>query len=414
MGTGTVETEELISTLRTAAGAIRSVTTSPLDEIKAIHAARNALEAREADLLAVMDETKAHEADGAASVSTWAARELLQDAKTTKQMIRSAHTMAELPLFAAAHHAGVICGEHVNALTYGLKHVGHGDTIDLEEDLLTVATQKTPREVFELLRTCTAIKHADQLDESWLRGMDKQDFQCTPVGDGFHVKGFLPIDVGAKLKAFLTAKAVPIDGDDTRTAAQRRVDALDQLITGALNSDDLPTQNTVTPHLSVIVDASTLKDALNQAATGGTPTTQPPLLESTPAILEGFGPIGPALLAYLAYGAELTPILIDGITENQKILDVGRTSRIATKKQRRAIHYRQKGTCANPGCHHPIGEIHHILNWLHGGTTNLDNLVGLCRKCHALITIGRLTMTGTHETGHTFTPTRAGPLARTG
>jgi hypothetical protein len=144
MGTGTVETEELISTLRTAAGAIRSVTTSPLDEIKAIHAARNALEAREADLLAVMDETKAHEADGAASVSTWAARELLQDAKTTKQMIRSAHTMAELPLFAAAHHAGVICGEHVNALTYGLKHVGHGDTIDLEEDLLTVATQKTP------------------------------------------------------------------------------------------------------------------------------------------------------------------------------------------------------------------------------------------------------------------------------
>jgi hypothetical protein len=244
--------------------------------------------------------------------------------------------------------------------------------------------------------------------------MDKQDFQCTPVGDGFHVKGFLPIDVGAKLKAFLTAKAVPTNADDTRTAAQRRVDALDQLITGALNSDDLPAQNTVTPHLSVIVDASTLKDALNQAATGGTPTTQPPLLESTPAILEGFGPIGPALLAYLAYGAELTPILIDGITENQKILDVGRTSRIATKKQRRAIHYRQKGTCANPGCHHPIGEIHHILNWLHGGTTNLDNLVGLCRKCHALITLGRLTMTGTHETGHTFTPTRAGPLARTG
>jgi hypothetical protein len=131
-------------------------------------------------------------------------------------------------------------------------------------------------------------------------------------------------------------------------------------------------------------------------------------------MLEGFGPIGPALLAYLAFGGDLTPILVAGFKENQQILDVGRTSRVATKKQRKPIGYRQKGRCANRGCHHPIGEVHHILDWLHGGKTTLSNLVGLCRKCHALITMGRLSMAGTYETGYTFTTTRAGPLARAG
>ena len=415
METGTSETEELIDLLRTAAGAIRSVTTSPLDEVKALHTAVNALQAREAELLAVVDETKAHEADGAASVSTWAARELLQDPNTTKQMIRTAHTMQTLPAFGAAHHSGVICGEHVNALTYGLKHVGHDDTIDLEEDLLTVSSQKTPSEVFDLLRSCKAIKHSDELDEAWLRGMDKQDLQCTPVGDGFHLKGFLPIDVGTKLRTFLTAASVPADTDDTRTAAQRRIDALDQLVTGALDSGDLPNENSVSPHVSVIVDAPTLKDALDPTVVEvGAQLPSKPLLNTTPATLEGFGPIGPALLAYIAYGAELTPILVEGFEANQKVLDVGRSSRIATKRQRRAIHTRQKGRCANHGCHHPIGEIHHITNWAYGGKTKLTNLVGLCRKCHALITLGRLTMTGTFETGYVFTPTRAGPLARAG
>jgi hypothetical protein len=44
----------------------------------------------------------------------------------------------------------------------------------------------------------------------------------------------------------------------------------------------------------------------------------------------------------------------------------------------------------------------------------VSNLAGLCRKCHALITMGRLQMTGSFETGYTFTTNRAGPLARTG
>ena len=89
-----------------------------------MHTAINALQAQEAELLAVMDETKACENEGAASVTTWAVRELRQDPGTTRQMIRAAQTARDLPSFGAAAHRGQLSHEHVNAMTYGLKHVG--------------------------------------------------------------------------------------------------------------------------------------------------------------------------------------------------------------------------------------------------------------------------------------------------
>ena len=405
---GTIE--QTVSLLRDAARAMLSPTTSAADTVRAIHAAVDALQAQESGLLSEMDESKAHEADGAPSIMVWAARELGQDSKVTRQMVRAARTMRDLPAFGAAARAGRLSHDHVNAMTYALKHVGHDETVANEDDLLTVASHTTPRELFALMRTCKAIAHSDELDEKWLAGMDKEDFQCKPVGDGYHPSGFFGIDLGAKVAAFLKAASVPRDADDDRTNAQRRIDALDELMTRVLGAG-LPATGGVRPHLSVVTDAETLKDAINGAVTKA---RQGELLDREPAILEGFGPIGPALLAYIAFGGNLTPILVAGFKENRKVLDAGRTRRLATKKQAAIVRWRQKGHCANRGCHHPIGEIHHVIAWLDGGPTDLENLAGLCRKCHALVTLGRLTMTGTWDAGYTFATSRAGPLARTG
>ena len=402
--------EQTVSLLRDAAQAVRSVTMSPCDRARALVAARNALDAQLAEDLAEIDAIKAHEVEGCASVATWAARELGQDPGTTRQMVRAARTMRDLPSIGAAAHAGRVSVDHVHACTYGLKHVGHDQVTALEPEVLEVAVQHPPRELFTLMRYAKAIIHSDELDQAWLRGMEKEDFRVVRVGDGYQPQGFLGIDLGAKLKVYLDSVSVPRDSEDDRTTAQRRTDGLDELLTTALGNK-LNNTNTISAHLNVTVDADTLKGALNRQASN---IDQGELLEREPAILEDFGPIGPALLAYIAFGGNLTPILVAGFTENRKILDVGRTQRIATKRQRRAIHHRQTGRCANRGCHHPIGEIHHVLDWLHGGKTNLSNLAGLCRKCHALISMGRLTMTGTYETGYTFTSARAGPLARTG
>lgn len=406
-------TEQTIALMRDAAQAMRSVTTGPTDEARAVFAAVNGLLAHGADLLAVIDQTKAHEAEGAASVATWAARELHKDPGTTRQMVRAARTMRDLPTIGAAAHAGKLSVDHVHACTYGLKHVGHDEIIALEPEILDVAGEHTPRDVFNLMRYAKAVLHSDKLDEAWLNGMDKEDVRCVRVGDGYEPLGFLGIDVGAKFKVFLDAASVPHDGDDHRTNAERRIDAFDELLTSALGNK-LKNTNAVSAHLNVIVDVQTLKNALNRHAAETGQLGQPELLGRDPAILEGFGPIGPALLTYIAFGGNLTHILVEGFKENAKILDVGREQRLATKRQRRAIHVRQRGRCANRGCHHPIGEIHHIIDWIYGGKTDLNNLAGLCRKCHALISCGRLTMTGTWDTGYTFTTARSGPLARTG
>ena len=430
MDSGEFDVEQAVGLLRSAAAAMRSVTTSPTDEVRAIHVAVNALQAREADLLAAIDETRAHEAEGAASVSTWAVRELGQDVSLTRQLVKASATMRDLPTIREAARAGLASQAHVNALTYGLKHVGE-QTRELEQDLTQVAVAASPRDLFTVIKAVRDVVYEDELDEAWLRGMEKEDFQCVKVGDGYQPKGFFGIDLGAMIKVYLDAVSAPRDADDTRTAAQRRIDAFHELITSAL--DGLPASGGIRPNVNVIIDADKLKNTLNSGVVSrplrGTSTTgcslnstvvevatQSPSkpLDHTPTILEGFGPIGPALLKYLVCGGELTPILVTGIKENYRVLDVGRTQRLATGKQRRAIRLRQQGRCANRGCHHPIGEVHHIIDWAYGGKTNLSNLVGLCRKCHCLVTMGRLTMTGTWDTGYTFTTSRAGPLSRTG
>jgi hypothetical protein len=113
-------------------------------------------------------------------------------------------------------------------------------------------------------------------------------------------------------------------------------------------------------------------------------------LDLEPATLHGFGPIGPGLLAHLLCGAELTPFLIKNIGKNTDVLDVGRIERLATPRQSKAISLRQGGICAAPACRHPIAHNHHLIWWSHGGPTDLDNLIGLCRECHTLIHTGRL------------------------
>jgi hypothetical protein len=181
-----------------------------------------------------MDETNAHEADGASSIATWGRRELGQDAGVTRQMVRAARTFRDLPLVAAAAHACEIRLEHVKVFTYALKHVGLAETIQLEEPLLELAKTVTPGELFAKVRLAKAVIHGDDIDKAWLRGMAKRDIKIVRCDDGWHVTGFLDITTGAKLKTILTNLSVPRDAHDDRPPAQRRMDALDDICTTVL------------------------------------------------------------------------------------------------------------------------------------------------------------------------------------
>ena len=161
------------------------------------------------------------------------------------------------------------------------------------------------------------------------------------------------------------------------------------MLTGVLESG-LPSDKGIRPQLSVIVD-----------------TTGPS------AQLAGFGSIGPKLLDYLTCQSDLTPILTTtGNHEQAQILNLGRTHRHANRQQRRAIIARQSGECAAPGCHNTHLEIHHVTWWSHGGTTDLDQMIGLCVRCHHLVHREQLNITA-HGTGtFDFTTKQGRPLER--
>ena len=67
-------------------------------------------------------------------------------------------------------------------------------------------------------------------------------------------------------------------------------------------------------------------------------------------------------------------------------LDLGRTTRLANRAQRRALRALYS-TCAIPGCavRYDRCKLHHVIWWRHGGRTDLDNLLPVCARCHTKI-----------------------------
>ena len=67
-------------------------------------------------------------------------------------------------------------------------------------------------------------------------------------------------------------------------------------------------------------------------------------------------------------------------------LDLGRTTRLANRAQRRALRALY-ATCAIPGCavRYDRCKLHHIIWWRHGGRTDLDNLLPVCTHHHTKI-----------------------------
>ncbi|MCU1656072.1 MAG: hypothetical protein JWO57_728, partial [Pseudonocardiales bacterium] len=65
------------------------------------------------------------------------------------------------------------------------------------------------------------------------------------------------------------------------------------------------------------------------------------------------------------------------------IVDLGRSHRVVTERQYRALQARDHGACTFPGCESTHGlEGHHVRHWIHGGPTDLANLVLLCSAHH--------------------------------
>ena len=67
-------------------------------------------------------------------------------------------------------------------------------------------------------------------------------------------------------------------------------------------------------------------------------------------------------------------------------LSVGRETRVVPKRIRAALELRDHGMCRFPGCGSTRGlHAHHVIRWLNGGPTELDNLILVCSFHHHTI-----------------------------
>ena len=91
------------------------------------------------------------------------------------------------------------------------------------------------------------------------------------------------------------------------------------------------------------------------------------------------------VLADLAGDADIHTVVVrNGVVLHAPgNLDLGRSTRLANRAQRRALRGLY-ATCAIPGCHVHFDrcKLHHVIWWRHGGRTDLDNLLPVCVRHH--------------------------------
>lgn len=202
----------------------------------------------------------------------------------------------------------------------------------------------------------------------------RSGLRITQLSDGMTrmVAMMHPEAAGFVLTA-LDARTAPrrqpsfLDGDreadgDPRSLDEQRLDALVGMSRDSIAADPGQIAGTAVT-MSITMTLDELKTGLGSARIAGVDET-----------------ISAATARRLAADAEIIPCVLGGPSA---ILDQGRSYRLFTDAQRRAIAVRDQG-CVWPGCTAPPAwcELAHLLSWLDGGSTDLDNGVLLCPFHH--------------------------------
>lgn len=275
-----------------------------------------------------------------------------------------------LPVVADAQRGGEISAEHARVITRTMERIPAGVALDLfdaaERSLTSAAQELRPREVGQLGERLLAHLDPDGVLQSDAEHERRRVFDLIPLADGsYRAHGYLTPDCGAQLLAAISPRSAPAPTDDDvpdpRTPAQRRHDALAELAGLTVRRNEL-VEGRGTTQLIITMTADQLASGEGLAETS-------------------FGQFIPAREALrLADEAALAFLLRDA---RGAVLAEGRSRRLATRSQSLALIARDKG-CSFPGCDRPPDwtQRHHVLSWMEGGPTDVDNLTLLCGSHH--------------------------------
>jgi hypothetical protein len=320
------------------------------------------------------DATQAAEHDGLKTMASWLRGHARLSSTAASRLVRDGRALAHVPQVAAAFADGEITAAQVGVIAEAVT----------EENVARAYAQDVDMAVFDQLwaavagqspfdKLSTAVQaYRDALDPD---GPEPDPTEGRRLSIATHadgsVSGRFDLDAvgGEKVQAALESiTQADRPKGDLRSRGQQRADALVQLCDNQLATGDLPTLRTVKPHVVITVD---LDDLAGSGTGHGAADT-------------GFGAtLSAARARWLACDAMITRIVLgpDGLP-----LDLGRTYRVVPPHLRRAVEQRDRH-CVFAGCGAPTHwcDVHHLIEWINGGETSLENSALLCERHHTKV-----------------------------
>jgi hypothetical protein len=314
--------------------------------------------------------------DGHLSAASWLAAEFKVGWGAAREQVRVAGALEEMPKTREALDAGDVSMSAVRVLV-AARQADPSMFQESEKELVEAArihSMNDLQRVTAYWRQAIEQQHALESDEK-VRARRRLHASVSFLGM-VRVDGDLDPETGETL---LTALRAVLDaeskasrvGEDDRTPAQRRADALGEICRQWLDSGERPSVGGEKPHVTVTIGVDALRDVAAGKGSGGT------------SELDHVGPVDPGVARRLACDASIRRVVMAGASEP---LDVGRRTPVIPPGMRRAVIVRDRH-CRFPGCDRPHTwcDVHHVVHWADGGPTAMQNLLLLCRRHHRMV-----------------------------
>lgn len=333
------------------------------DEITTLAAHIHAATCRWLLLVAEFDRREGWGDEGCKTCADWISWKCGLAPGAAREHVRVARRLEEMPVVQAVFARGELSYSKVRALT-------RVEDVADEDELVELARHATGAQLERLVRAYRRVLSAeDGAGRAW----DERSLSWSFDDDGAVVlRGRLPAEQGALVIAALEAarEQLPqatMDAEDVSAETSGRVRNADALAAIAETSLEACPQGGTADRYQVVVhvDAASLSSS-DQA---------------------GRCEVGPGVPLSSEAARRLTcdSSLVRVIERDGRPLSVGRRTRSIPPPLRRALNCRDGG-CRFPGCAQTRRvDAHHIQHWAHGGRTELDNLVQLCRYHHRLL-----------------------------
>jgi hypothetical protein len=314
---------------------------------------------------------------------------------------------------------GAVSSDAVREITVGVRSAIKHSGLPYEErelarkaaleTLLPLAEVGTVDDVHRAVSHLKLITDPDGATQAAMDAFDDQSLTVEQVGSMSKLTAWLTHENAAALMTVLTQRVDGMrragelaEGEqlapeiDPETFTGRRIAvekhrhllavAFGDMVTGLLDDNAVGSHHGIAPHVTLTVDLTRFEAGLGGDLTM-TGTDTPVLLanETVRRILCDCD-LTTVLTRPMTFAdpesceRPLADLLLEA---SREVLYVGRTERVVPPRLRRALEARDRH-CVFPGCRASVRRCnaHHVHEWEHGGTTDIDNLALLCVRHH--------------------------------